>query len=289
MHNTLDPFRLTEEEIDRLIADDVGHGDLTTRLAGFGATPASITFHARDPLILSGIEEAARIFEHLGAAVTFQERPGLTAAPGSLLLEAKGPAGILHAGWKAGQVVVEWASGVATATNRIVEAARTAAPDIRVATTRKTVPFTKKLAVKAVLAGGGDVHRLGLSQSVMLFAEHRLFLGEPSDFVAMIATVRRHAPEQSIMIEVATVTEALAAAEAHADVIQLEKFSPDDVRRVVEGITRRPDGRPIIAAAGGVNAQNAATYAASGADVLVTSSPYYARPTDVQVRFQTNP
>ena len=282
-----DPLRLTEDEIDRLLGEDAGTGDLTTRVSGIGGKPGAITYHARDALILSGIDEAARIFERLGAEVVFRARAGLDADPGTLLLEARGGAGALHAGWKISQIVMEWASGVALATARIVRAATAVAPDIRVACTRKSVPFTKKLSVKAVLAGGGEVHRLGLAESVMLFAEHRQFFDDPRDLAAIIATVRRHAPEQAVMIEVATVEEALAAAKAFADVIQLEKFSPDEIHQVVSGISRRPDGRPVIAAAGGINPGNAAGYAASGADVLVTSSPYYARPADIQVRFQT--
>jgi molybdenum transport protein len=69
-------------------------------------------------------------------------------------------------------------------------------------------------------------------------------------------------------------------------VIQLEKLTPDQVARVVAEADRKQDsGRPVIAAAGGINAQNAADYAAAGADLLVTSAPYFAKPKDVQVRF----
>jgi molybdenum transport protein len=56
------------------------------------------------------------------------------------------------------------------------------------------------------------------------------------------------------------------------------------VARVVQGIKKRVDGRPVIAAAGGINAQNAGEYAKAGADTLVTSAPFYAKPVDIQVR-----
>lgn len=75
--------------------------------------------------------------------------------------------------------------------------------------------------------------------------------------------------------------EALQAAEGGADVVQLEKFPPPDVARVVQALA----GSAIrVAAAGGIHAGNAAAYAESGADVLVTSAPYHARPADVAVR-----
>jgi molybdenum transport protein len=51
----------------------------------------------------------------------------------------------------------------------------------------------------------------------------------------------------------------------------------------VHGIQKRADGRPVIAAAGGINAQNAGDYTRAGADTLVTSAPYYAKPAEIQV------
>ena len=79
---------------------------------------------------------------------------------------------------------------------------------------------------------------------------------------------------------------ALAAAVAGFDVIQAEKFSPVEIAALVKRIASMAytRARPIIAAAGGVNAANAAAYAEAGADVLVTSSPYQAKPKDVQMR-----
>jgi molybdenum transport protein len=85
------------------------------------------------------------------------------------------------------------------------------------------------------------------------------------------------------MIEVTSEEEALAAAEAFADVIQLEKFDPAAARRVVNSIRKRENGRPVIAAAGGITVRNAAVFAATGVDALVTSSPFQARPLDIKV------
>ena len=79
--------------------------------------------------------------------------------------------------------------------------------------------------------------------------------------------------------------EAIAAAEAGFDVIQAEKFSPQQVAELIEALSAAASQRPLIAAAGGITADNAASYARAGADILVTSAPYLARPRDVQVRF----
>lgn len=275
----MDPYYLTDAEIDRLIEDDLPYGDLTTRLLALGDQPGGISFTARDPQTVSGIDEAARIFTRLGATMDFAIASGTEAPSGTQLLKAHGPAAALHAGWKVSQIVMEWAGGIASATARIVAAARSVSPAITVGVTRKSAPYTKKLALKAVLAGGGSVHRFGLSDSIMLFAEHRAFL--PDDVPAAIATLRARAPEQSIAVEVSCIEEALAA--ATADIIQLEKFSPEQLAELKARLPKRADGRPLIAPAGGITAANAAAYAAAGADVLVTSAPFQARPTDIQV------
>lgn len=278
-----DPFRLSDAEIDRLIEEDVPFGDLTTRLAGIGDKPGQLTFHARDTLVLSGIEEAQRIFRQLGAEIGYAAEHGQEAEAGSLLLVVQGEARALHAGWKAAQVVMEWSSGVATATAAIVAAARLENPHIVVAVTRKNPPFTKKLALKAALAGGAQIHRFGLSDSVLLFPEHRTFIDPPEDIAASIARMRAQGPEQSVAVEVTTPKDALAA--QSADVIQLEKFAPHAVAALRGKITRREDGRPVLAAAGGITEKNAGVYAKAGADVLVTSAPFQAGPTDIRVRF----
>lgn len=171
---------------------------------------------------------------------------------------------------------------MATATRAIVDAATAASAHVTVACTRKNVPGTKRFAVAAVRAGGGVMHRLGLSETVLVFPEHRAFLGgEPLG--AAVERLRRGASEKRLVIEVTTVEAAAAAADAGFDVIQLEKLAPAEIATLVERLAtaRR---RPVIAAAGGISADNAAAYARAGVDVLVTSSPYLARPRDVQVR-----
>jgi molybdenum transport protein len=275
--------RLSDAEIDFLLDEDVRFGDLTMRALGIGDTPGRMTFTARQELILCGADEASRLLARLGASVTFAAQAGTRSGKGSLLFEAEGTAAALHAGWKAAQTLMEWASGIATLTHEIVAAARASAPRIAVLCTRKSVPFTRQLSLKAVIAGGGEIHRLGLSDTIMLFDEHRVFLEQPADLKAIIGKLKERAPERAVMVEVTSEADAFEAAEALADVIQLEKFVPAAVARVVRGIQKRIDGRPVIAAAGGVNAQNAGDYAKAGADTLVTSAPYYAKPLDIQV------
>ncbi|OIR07749.1 putative nicotinate-nucleotide pyrophosphorylase [mine drainage metagenome] len=269
---------LTDEELAYLLYDDVPCGDLTTETLGIAQQTARLEFRARQEMVVCAIEEAARLFTLSGAKADAHVHSGQHAGKDELLLEAQGNAQILHRVWKTAQVLVEWASGISTASAAIVDAASTVA----VACTRKNVPGTKALSVKAVRAGGATMHRLGLSESMLLFPEHRMYLDEMP--AATVARIRRAEPERKLVVEVVTVEEAIVWAGAGAEVLQLEKFSPESVAEC-RGALDRLGLKLVLAVAGGIRADNAAAYVRAGADLLVTSAPYTAPPRDVQVRF----
>ncbi|GBQ30164.1 ModD protein [Gluconacetobacter azotocaptans] len=268
--------------IDALLAEDAAFGDLTTRTLGIGACPGRITFVARDDQVACGTEEAAALLRHLGAETVYILPSGSAAPAGTLLLAATGAAAALHMGWKSAQTLMEWASGIATETRAIVAAARVAHPDAVVACTRKMPPLTRVLAVRAVLAGGGVMHRINLSETILIFQEHMAFMGGKTEIGAAIRRMRSTAPERKIVVEVTDPVQAIEVAGHAPDVLQLEKFSPQQLRRVHDALLER-GVCPVLAAAGGVNRLNAAAYVSEGARVLVTSAPYFAPPRDVQV------
>lgn len=272
---------LSDHDLARMLQDDVPNGDLTTESLAIGHCAGRIEFRARQAMTVACTEEAVRMFELAGAAAELITPSGASVAAGSLLLCASGSVTSLHAAWKATQILVEWASGIATATAAIVAAAG----ETPVACTRKNAPGTKALSIKAVRAGGAAMHRLGLSETLLVFAEHRMFLDEAPG--QTIARLKRRQPEKKVVVEVGSVAEARLWAEAGADVLQLEKFSPE---QVAESRTATADfSHLLLAAAGGINANNAATYVQAGADLLVTSAPYSAPPRDVQVVFSLQP
>lgn len=275
------PTVASRTELEALLLDDVPHGDLTTLALGLDTTPATMTFHARDAMTVALVEDAAAIIEIAGGAVELLARSGASLQSGDPILSARGPATALLRSWKVAQTLVEIWSGVAACAHDIVAAARAVAPNIAVACTRKHTPGVKRFAVAAIRAGGASMHRLGLSDTILVFPEHRALCRDAS-LTDLATRVRRAAPEKKIVIEVKSVEEAMAATDAGFDVIQLEKFAPVDIVRVAERLPR--DRRPVLAAAGGINPSNAADYASAGADVLVTSAPYTAPPRDVQVR-----
>jgi len=273
-------------ELEQLLADDVPYGDLTTDALGIGAAPGKMEFTARDRMVLALAEDAAGIIELTGCKADLRAQSGAALDPGSPILVAHGPAVALLRSWKVAQTLIEVWSGVATDARAIVDAATAVAPHIAVACTRKNVPGTKRFAVAAVKAGGAVMHRLGLSETVLVFPEHCAFLGEQS-LAGAVERLRRAVPEKRLVIEVTTLEAAVEAATAGFDVIQAEKFAPVEISSLVARMASMGSvrSRPVlVAAAGGINAANVAAFAQAGADVVVTSSPYLARPRDVQVR-----
>jgi molybdenum transport protein len=272
---------LSDPELYSLLQEDAPYGDLTVETLAIGDRPGEITFHVRDDMVICGVEEAARLLQLSGAEVRLHAATGQQGTAGTPLLSASGSVDALFTAWKVAQSLVESLSGVSSAAQQIVSRAGSAG----VACTRKHLPGIKAVMVKAVKAGGAVMHRYGLSESIMITAEHRTFLqaAETEDYLSRL---QRMQPEKKIVVETDEVESALALVQQGCQVIQLEKLAPAQVARVVAEADSKPDGwRPVIAAAGGINAQNAADYVAAGVDLLVTSAPYFAKPRDVQVRF----
>ncbi|WP_249208780.1 ModD protein [Magnetospirillum sulfuroxidans] len=272
-------MRLADSVLQTWLAEDAPFGDLTTTSLAIGSVAGRMRFAARSAMVLALGAEAARLLELAGAKVEVIAGDGSHLAAGDDILLAKGDAGALLLGWKVAQTLLEMASGIASAAAALVAAAHAVNPNITVACTRKSFPGTRAVAVKAILAGGAVPHRLGLSETVLVFAEHLAFTGH-RPLSGVIAELKRRCPEKKVVMEVADLQAALKAAEAGADVLQLEKFSPEQVAETAHALS---DWGGTLAAAGGVNAGNAAAYARAGAGVLVTSSPYWAAPKDVAV------
>ncbi len=274
-------FHLLDDEVDRLLREDATAGDLTTEALGLAGRRGRIRFTARGAFTVAGVEVAAAMLERSGAAVALAARSGAPVAEGDDILTGEGDAADLHLGWKTSQTLIEVLSGIATAVRTIVAAVESVDANVRVACTRKTFPGGRSLSQMAIKAGGAILHRAGLSETILVFREHLAFL-EGQSLADVAARLRRQAPEKKLAIEVASVEEATSAIEAGFDVVQLEKFGVERVAEVA-AFARAHPSRALIAAAGGVNASNAAAYVRAGAGLIVTSAPYSAPPRDVRV------
>lgn len=276
---------LPDADIERFIEEDIPYGDLTTHLLGIGDRRGRIVFSSREETTLCCTEEAVRVLQKCGATVTSCMPSGSKISAGIEFLVVDGPAQALHAGWKVALNLLEYASGIASRTQRIVERSRAVNPGLSVVTTRKCFPGTKKIAIKAITAGGALPHRLGLSESVLVFKQHTVFLGGLEAFLDSVIELRQRARETKIIVEADTVEEALLIARSSADVVQLDKIAPAELAGAVAAI-RSLNPNILISAAGGINESNAAEYAAAGIDIIVLSSVYFGKPSDICASIQ---
>ncbi|MEL5878689.1 quinolinate phosphoribosyl transferase [Cereibacter sphaeroides] len=276
-----------------LMLDDVALHCLLKRDRHPGVTVAEATSHDSRGMTVTlragaagtvcGLEEAERIFTLLGCAVHIAAASGARVETDDLLVAARGPLASLTSGWQPAHSLIEWASGVATATADFVAAARAANPGIVVACPRKAIPGARPLALKAAVSGGAVV-QLGASPTpTLILAEHFAFEGAAS-VRDRVAQMRQTDPGRPVVVEVETLAHALAAADLGADMIQLRKMRPDEVAATARSLDRGWTGQLI--AAGAIPISLAAAYATSGADVLMTSMPYHAPLADIRVAFE---
>jgi molybdenum transport protein len=261
--------------------EDAACGDLTTEALGLHGRRGHVVFFARGPMTIAGIELAVAMFMRRGVPVVLHRRSGEQVNGGAQLLSGDGDAADLHLVFKAAQTMVETLSGMATAARAMVDTVKAVNPNVRVACTRKAFPGGRRLSHVAVTAGGAILHRAGLSETILIFAEHRAFLRD-KPLAAIVDRLRHVSPEKKIAIEVDDVAEAREAIDAGFDTLQLERFSVAAVGEVAE-LARARTIPPLIAAAGGVTVANAADYVRAGAGMIVTSAPFGAPPADVDV------
>jgi molybdenum transport protein len=270
-----------DDELERILLDDCPFSDPTTEGLGVAEVAARVGLSARHDMVVCGVEEAARMFELAGAVPLVGTRSGARVRAGAPLLEATGSGGALHRSYRMAQTLMEILSGIATAARAIVEAAHSANPACRVACTRKHMPGMKRWALRAIEAGGAVPHRLSLSDYILVFNEHRVLLDRDRPLAEHFARLKASAPERRLAAEGASVEEAILLAKAGAEIVQVDKLTPEQVAAVSRELSGLSP-RPLLAAAGGINASNAGSYAGAGADLLVTSAPYYAPPRDVK-------
>lgn len=275
-------IHFSDTEIDAFLAEDVPYFDLTAELLDIPGK-ANISFAARENGVICGTEEAAKICKKLSLETNIHIPSGGKSNSGDTILTASGDAKAVLKAWKPSQNILEYASAVATQTAKMVEAIKAVSPHTHFATTRKTIPNTKKLAIKAVLCGGGYAHRLGLSESVLIFAQYAALAGMSLE--GCIQKAKEQTMEHKIAVEVKNKPDAIAAAKAGADIVQCDKLEIDELRGTVAAV-KSVDSRITIIATGGINLQNAASYAAVKPDIIVSSSVYYSKPFDVKVTIE---
>lgn len=265
-----------------MIREDIGLIDITTVGLAIGDLEGKISFIPKRSMVLCGSEMVESICQKRGLRTQRYKQSGEHIVEGELIVEAFGRAQALHEVWKVCQNILEYSCGIATKTHEMLSLARAHNPHIELLTTRKIFPRTKELALNAVYAGGGAHHRLGLYDSILVFQQHRAFFEDASAFEAQFAKMKRKFLEKKIIVEVENGTEALYFAALGADILQCEKMSPRELKCCIDEVRARYPGT-LFSATGGVGEKNIAEYAQAGADFIVTSSPYHAKPVEIKV------
>lgn len=274
----------SEARIDQLIAEDVSYLDLTSEVLGVGDQPGEMEYYTREDCVLAGTGVVGKIARHLGCEVVSARDDGERVSAGGSLMALRGPASALHQVWKVGLNTFDHLSAVATKTRQMVDAAHAVNPRCEILTTRKSMPGAKDLLTLGVRAGGAWPHRLGLSETVLVFDHHIAFLGGFEAFLEQLPAIRSRCVEKKLFVE-AGEEHARLLAHAGVDGIQFDKIPVDrlaDLVRELRGI----DPRLTLVAAGGINPSNVAAYAATGVDGIATTAPFSAKPLDMSVRMR---
>ena len=275
-------MRLSDAEILDYINEDLPYFDLTTSLQDIDEK-ASLEIYSRDEICVSCVDVAASVARLLECESEIFVQNSQICKAGDVIIKIYGGYEDVHKAWKLSQVALEYASAIATYTNKMSKSAKSVNEKCEVLATRKSFPFAKKFCVKAVLEGGGGMHRLGLSDSVLFFKNHIKAYASFDEFISHLPEFKAKMVERKICVEAENLDEASKLLKAKCDVVQCDKFSPELIENV---LSLRDEISPntIILAAGGINLSNAKDYA--NADAIVTSAMYSKGVADISTRLE---
>lgn len=272
-------------ELEKYIQEDVAYGDLTTQLQGEANFRTRLEIFSRDEILVSGSEISAKIGEILGCESEIFIKSRNFAKKNDKIVAICGDYKNIHKAWKLAQVFLEYSCAIATYTHKMVQSAKNANPKCQILGTRKTFPFAKKFCLNALCDGGGFIHRINLSDSVLFFDKHRIVYQNDAEFYAQIAKFKQKLPEKKIVIEALNLRDAKELLNHGADAVQLDKMDFGEISEVVKFRDLNCAGAKILCA-GGINLQNAKDYAKLGIDAIVTSAMYQAKMADIGARIE---
>ena len=246
--------------IEEALLEDSLYGDITTQSLEIDGN-GKFTVHAKEDLVLCGIQIFEMVFHHLDPSIEVQFRfsDGQEVCPG-IIGEVRGPIAPILQGERVALNFLQRLSGVATMTRRFVNRVR--GTGVRILDTRKTTPLYRKLEKMAVRCGGGHNHRLTLYDGILIKDNHIRAVGSVRE--AVERAVRNRPYGKMITVEVESIDELLEAMEAGADIVMLDNFSIEEIRRAVE----IAGGKVKLEVSGGVNLDNVREIAETGVDYI---------------------
>ena len=255
-----------EVEIDAIVRhaldEDLGDGDVTTTCTIGPDAWVTGRFLAKAPGLIAGLEVVRAVFEHLDARVRLVPRVADGEAVGArtVVAEISGPGRAVLSGERVALNFLQRMSGIATLTHRFVEAARGTRAVIL--DTRKTAPGLRMLDKWAVRLGGGQNHRMGLYDMVLIKDNHIAAVGSITEAVARVRAGDAH--HRPIEVEVTTLAELAEALVLGVDRVMLDNMGCEEMREAV----RITAGRVPLEASGGVRLDTVTAIAATGVDLI---------------------
>ncbi|MCK5850425.1 MAG: carboxylating nicotinate-nucleotide diphosphorylase [Kiritimatiellae bacterium] len=257
---------VVKDIIQRALDEDIGAGDVTTN--SLVPEDAMITAYllARTACIVSGTDVAHAVFKALDNDIscTVYVSDAEHAKPGDTIMCIKGKARAILTAERTALNFMQRMTGIATLTGEFVEKARK--HEVKILDTRKTTPTIRVLEKYAVLCGGGENHRIGLFDRVLIKDNHRKLWRshDSSRLDEAINESRAKYPGITVEVEVETEDELISALGAEPEWILLDNMSPDKLRRCVEIC----DGMSRIEASGGITLDNIDAVVNSGVDAV---------------------
>lgn len=245
------------------MVEDLGQaGDITSRSVIASNAEARVEIVARSAGVLAGAQASELTFTLVDPDVDVQFRviDGSGVAEGDVVASVEGSARSILTAERTALNFLGHLSGIATATNDLVQAAEGTVA--KICCTRKTTPGLRVLEKAAVRSGGGVNHRLGLDGAIMIKDNHIAVAGGVGP--ALAAAQASAGPLTSIEIEVDTLDQLDEAVAGGASVILLDNMAPSTLREAVARVA----GRARLEASGNVTIQTVRKIAETGVDFI---------------------
>jgi nicotinate-nucleotide pyrophosphorylase (carboxylating) len=250
------------------LAEDIGDGDLTAALIDADAVVGA-TIIAREALVLAGQHWVDEVFTQLDESVVvdWYVGDGQPAEAEDVICKLVGPARALLSGERTALNFLQTLSATATVTSAYVKAVE--GTGARILDTRKTLPGLRQAQKYAVACGGGENHRIGLFDAILIKENH---IKSAGSITAALSAAKELDADVLVEIEVENHDELLQALDAGATRVLLDNFSLDELQQAVE--TNRNYGYVAaeLEASGNVTIESIREIAKTGVDYISTGA-----------------
>ena len=251
--------------INNALKEDIGKGDITTRATISKSKKAVGKFLVKDSGVIAGLEIAKTVFKSVDEKIKFETiiKDGSIVKHGDVVAIVSGKAQSLLTAERTALNFLQRMSGIATSANFYAEKVKHT--KAKVIDTRKTVPGLRMLDKMAVKAGGCENHRIGLYDMFLIKDNHIQVAGSITKAVAdCVKYQRKHYTKFKIEVETKNLKEVEETITTKADVIMLDNFSVDDMKKAVQLI----NGKCKIEASGGITIDTIKEIAETGVDYI---------------------